>query len=153
MALDEKQKFIFGSIFLIANKLQAIGDQYLGEDGMTTRQWFLSIMIAQFENQAPTLTEVAQVMGSSHQNVKQLALKLEKKGFIRIDKDPTDGRAIRLSLTPKCRAFWMERREKDDAFIRNLFNDIDEDELEVMQSAIKKILRKIIQNELTGVIL
>jgi len=56
-------------------------------------------------------------------------------------------------LTQKCKSFWEERREKDDAFIRNLFEDIDENELEAMYSAIKKILNKIIQIKLTGVIL
>lgn len=138
----DKRKIIFGTFFLLANKLQMIGDQFLGEDGMTTRQWFLTIMVNQF-SQAPTLTAVAELMGSSHQNVKQLALKLEAKGFLKIARDPEDARALRLHLTEKSRAFWARRTDKDNAFIRDLFESIDEQELEVLYDGIGKLVTKV----------
>ena len=110
MDILDKQKFIFGSLFLVANRLQVIGDNYLGKDGITTKQWFLSAIISQFKK-PPTLREVAEIMGSSRQNVKQLALKLCEKEFLTIEKDEQDARALRLKLTEKSRLFW-EKREK-----------------------------------------
>ncbi|WP_040951913.1 MarR family winged helix-turn-helix transcriptional regulator, partial [Gorillibacterium massiliense] len=81
----EHQKEIFGGLFVLANKLQAIGDRELGE--ITTKQWFLMMMIEQWGEEPPTLSELAKEMGSSRQNLKQLALKLQEKGFLSIEKD------------------------------------------------------------------
>ncbi|UTW70231.1 hypothetical protein KHA80_06350 [Anaerobacillus sp. HL2] len=55
----EQQQFIFGSLFLLANKLQIKGDKFLADDNITLRQWLLNVMIIQFKDQHPTLGEVA----------------------------------------------------------------------------------------------
>ena len=147
MDIIDKQKFIFGSIFLLANKLQVIGDQYLGRDGITTKQWFLTAMISQFQDNHPTLSEVAELMGSSRQNVKQLALKLEEKGFISMEKDDQDGRALRLKLTENFKTFWESRENEDDQFIKELFTDLSEEEIYIMFSSFNKLLKNIEQIE------
>ncbi|MCX8130879.1 MAG: MarR family transcriptional regulator [Clostridia bacterium] len=143
MDILEKQKYIFGSLFLIANKLQVIGDHYLGKDDISTKQWFLTIMISQFGENPPTLSEVSALMGSSRQNVKQLALKLEEKGFLKIEKDEQDARALRLVMTEKSRVFWEERKHQDYMFVSNLFKDLNEDEINVMCNSFKKLFDKI----------
>ena len=139
----DKQRFIFGSLFLLANKLQVIGDQFLGEDDMTTKQWFLTVLISQFEDGAPTLSEVAELMGSSRQNVKQLALKLQEKDFLRIEKDENDARATKLKLTEKSRAFWDKRQDKDNEFIRDLFRAFNENEIDILFNSFNKLLEKV----------
>lgn len=50
-----EEKFIFGGLFLLTNKLQVRGDQLFEEDGITLRQWFLTVMILQFRDKSPTL--------------------------------------------------------------------------------------------------
>lgn len=142
MEINDKQKFIFGSIFLMANKLQVIGDKYLGKDDITTKQWFLTVMISQFPDNPPTLSEVAELMGSSRQNVKQLALKLEEKGFLNIEKDTEDARALRLKLTEKSKVFWERREEQDDQFLAELFRDLNREELDAMVSGFNKLFVK-----------
>jgi len=140
MNLLDKQKFIFGSIFLLANKLQVKGDSYFAEDEMTTKQWFLIVMVSQFGENPPMLTEVASMMGTTRQNVKQLALKLEEKGFLVIEKDAKDSRILRLKLTKKNQQFWENRDAKDSAFIQDLFKSMTNEEITVMQQAMKKLL-------------
>lgn len=139
----DKQKFIFGSLFVLNNNLQTVGDQYFKVDDITTRQWFLTIIIDQFGDYSPTLSEVAELMGSSHQNVKQLALKLEEKEFVKIQKDEKDARVLRLSLTHKCETFWEKRQEQDNQFIRDLFQDITEVELGVLSISLNKLIDRI----------
>ncbi|MBB6214445.1 DNA-binding MarR family transcriptional regulator [Anaerosolibacter carboniphilus] len=139
----DKQRYIFGSLFLLANKLQVIGDQYLGKDDMTTKQWFLTVMISQFHDKPPTLSEVAELMGSSRQNVKQLALKLEEKEFLRIERDEQDARAIRLKLTEKSQCFWEKRQDQDNQFIMDLFSSFSEEEISTMTNCFEKLARKI----------
>lgn len=143
MDVMDKQKFIFGSLFLIANKLQVIGDKYLGKAGITTKQWFLTVMISQFRETPPTLSEVAELMGSSRQNVKQLALKLEEKEYLKIEKDERDARALRLKLTEKSRVFWEGRQDQDDRFIKDLFADFSSEEIDKVCSSFNKLFDKI----------
>jgi DNA-binding MarR family transcriptional regulator len=142
MDILDKQKFIFGGLFLLANKLQVVGDQFLGKDNMTVRQWFLTVMILQFRSGPPTLSEVAELMDSSRQNVKQLALKLEEKGFLNIERDEYDARALRLRLTEKSYLFWEKREDVDNRFITELFKDLSDEEINLMYSGFKKLSEK-----------
>jgi DNA-binding MarR family transcriptional regulator len=148
----DKQKYVYGSLFLLANRLQVIGDQYLGKDDITTKQWFLSIMIGQFGDNSPTLSEVSKLMGSSRQNVKQLALKLEEKGFLKIRKDEQDSRALRLKLTDKSREFWRNRKKQDNEYIENLFKDLDTEEIDAIYKGFGKLFEKIEDLEKTIVV-
>jgi MarR family transcriptional regulator, transcriptional regulator for hemolysin len=146
MELIDMKKYIFATIFLIANKLQTIGDQFLGED-MTTKQWLLTVVLSQTGDKPPTLSRVAGLMGISRQNVKQLALKLEEKEFVKIEKDEQDARILRLKLTEKSRVFWEERQEKDNQFVADLFMDFTEEEIDIVYSGIRKLIKKVISME------
>jgi MarR family transcriptional regulator, transcriptional regulator for hemolysin len=138
-ATQDEQKYLFGSLFLLANKLQVKGDQMLGDDGMTLRQWFLTVMILQFKEQAPTLGEVANLMGTSHQNVKQLAKKLEEKQFLTFKKDAQDGRILRLQLTELSREYWSHREGDGDRFIEKLFQNVSDEEIRTTVSTFNKL--------------
>ena len=143
MSILDKQKYIFGSLFLLANKLQVVGDQYLGEEGMTTKQWFLTAMISQFYDAPPTLSEMAELMGSSRQNVKQLALKLQEKDFLTIKKDEKDARIIRLKLTEKSQVFWEKREKQDDEFIQDLFKNCNNEEINTVCNVFNKLFENL----------
>ncbi|OIJ14203.1 hypothetical protein BKP37_08960 [Anaerobacillus alkalilacustris] len=136
----DREKFIFGSLFLLTNKLQVKGDQLFEEDGMTLRQWFLTVMILQFQDGTPTLGEVSALMGTSHQNTKQLAKKLEEKNFLRFIKDQRDGRILRLMLTEQSHQYWKLRENEGDIFLNKLFCDLTNEELKMMVSGITKML-------------
>lgn len=144
-AVFEKQKFIFGSLFLLTNKLQVLADRSLAAQGITIKQWFLTAVIEQFGSNYPTLNEVSEAMGSSHQNVKQIALKLEKKGFLQIQKDERDSRAIRFRLTEKSYDFWQKRYVEDKQFICGLFENLSEEEVNSMYECMNKLYQGILQ--------
>lgn len=137
------QKHIFGGLFHISNKLQAILDKDLSKHGFTAKQWFLNAVIEEFFSSPPSLSEVAEIMGSSRQNVKQIALKLEEKGFLCLDKDEQDKRAIRLRLTDKSYEFWEGLQEESVKFLNEIFRDLNDDELRVMLTGIMKLSEKI----------
>lgn len=145
MDILDRQKYIFGALFLLANKMQVMGDQYLGKQGMTTKQWLLTMMISQFGEYSPTLSEVSDMMGSSRQNVKQLAIKLQEKEFIKLERDQEDGRVLRLLLTAKCYEFWAKREEQDNLFIRKLFEAIGEEDLDAISRSFDKLFARLEQ--------
>lgn len=143
MSVLENKKYIFGSIFLLANMLQVIGDKYMSTEGMTTKQWFLTAIISQFGENAPKLSQVADLMGSSRQNIKQLALKLQEKEFLKIEQDEQDARVLRLKLTKKSREFWQKREEQDNQFINDLFEDFSKEDIKIISKGYKKFFQNI----------
>lgn len=137
MEAKDKREFIFGSLFLLANRLQVMGDRW--DADITMKQWFLIAMIAQFKEKPPTLTEVAEFIGSSRQNVKQLALKLEKRNFVRIEKDEQDSRAVRLLLTDECQEFFLKRQSREQAYLTELYKGFSETALDELYQGIYQL--------------
>lgn len=139
MDILEQQRFIFGSLFLIPNKLQVFVDRSLAKHDLTAKQWFLTAMIEKLGQASPTLMEVAEAMGSSHQNVKQIALKLQEKEFLVLEKDPKDRRITRLRLTEKSATFWDRQQEEGLRLLTELFKDFTPKEIASLYEGVKKI--------------
>ena len=89
----ERRYFLFGLLNAFTNRLQAEGNLFFEE--ISWKQCFAMICIQMFE-QPPTLKELAQVMGSSHQNVKQLLLKLQDASYVNLLEDEKDKRKQRI---------------------------------------------------------
>jgi DNA-binding MarR family transcriptional regulator len=140
---SDNQFVLFGNLFLLANKLQVVSDQYLEKDDYTTKQWFLVAAINQFSDTPPTLSEVSELIGCSRQNVKQMAIKLETKGLLKIVRDEQDTRSYRLVLTDKCHSFWQKREIQDSRFIVNIMSCLDEQEAKQLSIYVDKILKRI----------
>lgn len=138
-----KQRYILGRIFLLANRLQVLGDQIVAED-MTIRQWLLTAGIAQYKK-PPSLNEISEAMGSSHQNVKQLVMKLKEKGFLRIERDIEDKRAICFILEDKCFEYCERRREEITQFLSKLFEDMTPDEIDLLNESVNKLYKALLK--------
>lgn len=136
----ETEKEIFGMMFKTSNVLQVYLDRLLTKDKLTAKQMFLMIVIGAFGEDYPTLKEVAEKSGSSYQNVKQLALKLEKQGFIRIEQDNQDKRRKNLCLTEQAVEFWNNRGEADSREMTKLFQGFDDDEISWFLASLLKLL-------------
>ena len=95
--------------------------------------------------EAPTLKELSDILGSSHQNVKQILLKLEKKNFIRFQADETDKRKQRIMLTDYCREFCEKNDEMSKSIMEKMFDGITEEDI---AATIKTIIR--IEKNLRG---
>lgn len=134
------RQFIFGSLFLYANKLQVIGDQL--DENITMKQWLLIVMAAQFEEPL-TLTALADFLGCSRQNIKKLALRLKEKGFLTLVKDRKDSRALQLLLTTKCLSYYKQRDAQEKQFLNTLFKGFSEDEIIILQSGMNKLGKNI----------
>ena len=128
-AMDPRQ-VVFGNIFLLANRLQTVMDQTA--NGLTARQWFVITMLELFD-QPPTLKQLAAACSCSHQNVKQLVLRLEAKGFLRIEPDPDDRRAMRILPTDSCRRWGEENNDLAVRFLEEMFRGLSLREIEGMK--------------------
>ncbi|WP_242834726.1 MarR family winged helix-turn-helix transcriptional regulator [Acetobacterium malicum] len=134
------QKFIFGGIQVVANQMDTMLERELKEYNLTTKQWLLTIVVANIFDHDPTIKEVAKGMGSSHQNVKQVALKLEQKGFVVMEKDSHDARITRIKLTDAVASFGKNSQKKSEIFTEKLFKGISAEEMAMTRSALEKML-------------
>lgn len=139
----EREMFIFGSIFLLSNKLQTVIDHGLSEYGLTAKQWFLMATLEEFFPEPPTIKAIADMIGSSHQNVKQLALKLEKNGFVKLEKDEKDKRAMKVILTEKSMQLGKSRNSENIKFFSELFSSVKEKEIQAMYEGFRKLIHKV----------
>ena len=142
------QKFIFGSVQIVANKMNTLLERELKEYDITSKQWFLTVVIENSFEKPPTIKEAAKAMGSSHQNVKQVALKLEQKGLVRLEKDKKDARVTRIRLTEQSYKFSETLQSKAAIFTGNLFMGIDEDEMSKARTVLYKMMFNLAQMEL-----
>ena len=109
--------YLLGLLSAVENRFQAMADHTMRE--ISWKQFFAIICINMCR-EAPTLKELSEILGSSHQNVKQILLKLEKKNFIRFRADEADRRKQRIELTDECRKFC----EKNDGMSRSIMADM-----------------------------
>lgn len=135
-------QYIFGSLFVLANRVDTLLDRALQKYNVSSKQWFLSICVASLFEKNPSLKELAKESGSSHQNVKQVALKLQDKDLLSLYKDPKDARTTRVRLTSNSVDFWQKTDQDSQIFMTKLFENISEDEL----SAVRKVFNQLSEN-------
>ena len=136
-------KFVFGSVLIVANRMDTLLERELKEYDVTAKQWFLTIVVDNSFDKPPTIKEVAREMGSSHQNVKQVALKLEQKGLLSLEKDTRDARVTRLRLTDESYKFWGTTQLKASIFTQALFDGIEEDEMSKARGVLQKMMENL----------
>ena len=135
--------FLLGLLSAFDNRYQAAADKYFKE--ITWKQFFAIICI-NLCKEAPTLNDLSEVMGSSHQNVKQILLKLENKGFVSMLTDEKDKRKQRFIVTDKCREFMQEndnQNRNSEKIIMSIFEGVDDMSLKVTIETIIKMERNL----------
>ncbi len=135
--------YVFGSLFILANRVDTLMERALSKFGVSSKQWFLSICEASLFDEDPSLKELAKVSGSSHQNVKQVALKLEQKNLMNLYKDPKDARVTRVRLNASSPAFWAQSDGDAQQFLNDLYQEISEEEMQVVRKVFEQLERNL----------
>ena len=137
------QAFIIGAIFSLANRLQTLGDRI--DPTVTTKQWFVLAVVASFFEQAlqptpPSISEIAELIGTSHQNIKKLAVILEHKGLIEMQKDVGDRRSTRLFLTERCYDYFKIRQQQEEEYLHQLFGGTDDQAIHALRIGLQHLI-------------
>ena len=132
----ESSYFLIGLLSAFENRFQAMADNAIKV--ISWKQFFAVICINMCKEK-PTVKELAEIMGSSHQNVKQILLKLEKKGFVQITTDEKDKRKQRIELTDYCREFCAKNEGMTDLVIGKMFEGVSPEQLQVTIQTIMQI--------------
>ena len=118
--------FLIGLLSAFENRFQAVADSFFEE--ITWKQFFAIICI-NLCRESPTINELSEVMGSSHQNVKQILLKLEMKGFVEMIADEKDRRKQRIVTTKKCEDFCQRNDQGSKIQMNKIFEGISQEQL------------------------
>ena len=125
---------VYGKLLALTNLMLTLGDEFFQE--ITLKQHFVLIAIQLFKDSPPSLKEVAEVAGCSYQNVKKMAILLEKKGYLSILCDKNDKRKLKLIIKDKFhkKSVALESRTKE--FWAALFKDLSDKQIKTMLSVL-----------------
>lgn len=140
MRAPKNAKYIlFGGTFVLANKLQLIGDNNV--KGLTTKQWFLLANLIDLSKEEPvTLSKLAYEMDSSRQNVARMLESMEKEGHVIVNQSKVDKRSRIVGVTSLGLETARESEVSSQSFLRGVFNGIKEEDLEIASKVILKMI-------------
>lgn len=119
------KNLLFAGVFIQENRLHAVYDRY---NEMSCKQWLLMAVCNAFD-EPPDLSALAEAMGCSRQNVKKLALNLEKDGYVTLEKSQKDGRSLLVKKTEKGLAFSKNNTELGEKVHDAFFQEFTEEEI------------------------
>ncbi|MBC2724717.1 MarR family transcriptional regulator [Desulfosporosinus sp.] len=131
----------FALIFLLERRLEATFDRILAAENLTAKQWLVLAAVEGILQGKPSIQEVARQLSTSHQNIKAIALNLEKRGFLLLEKDPKDKRVTRLSVTAQSQSLWQARVDVDKANLEELFQHLSGEEVLNLKESMYKLMR------------
>ncbi len=137
----EMEKYILIVLFLIQQRWGYIIGKDLADDQITTKQWLMMIVMANAFRNPPSMQEVADALSTTHQNVKQLATRLEARGFLKIERDPENRRINRLKVTGECFEYWDKRTPENTRSIVSLFQGLEDVDIKNLFEIMGKLER------------
>ena len=132
---------LYRMVFNLSQRFQYLTDDILRKDNLTAKQFHLSAIIDQSFTEPPSVNEVANIMDTSHQNVKAIANQLQRKGFLQIEKDPDDRRRQLLKLTEKSRQYWDSQAKAGEDFMLSLFDALSDEEIVALSTMYTKLIK------------
>jgi DNA-binding MarR family transcriptional regulator len=136
----DKKLIAFAYLSRVANRQQHKMDTRFKD--LTAKQWFV-LMSLGFFNEPPTLKQLSLMCDSSHQNTKQIVMKLREKGFVTVENDSADGRAVRISPTEKLERWDEEHEDSAKQFVDKMFDGLPSWDVAVLSSALLKVFENL----------
>jgi DNA-binding MarR family transcriptional regulator len=133
---------LFRTTVIAATLLRGRLDRELAGSGITTQQGAM-LQFIETQGEPPTIGTVAAGLAMTHQNVKQIALVLERKGFLEIVVDEADRRARRLVPTAEHRRFWKRRSATDFERVSEWTAALRDDEVQQAVALLRKLIRSL----------
>lgn len=136
MADTTLAQFAFGGIFVLANKLQTLGDAL--DDEVSIKQWNIIKVLAELDGSL-SVSELGNWIGSTRQNTRKMVGILAEGGYLNMEQDLHDKRALTVSLTTRGKLYYSKRSRLNAKFLELLFEDFSDAELETFALGIKKL--------------
>jgi DNA-binding MarR family transcriptional regulator len=139
---DRADYLLFGGTFILANKLQVVGDKMV--EGLSTKQWFLVRTILDLPSEPPpTMTQIAREMDSTRQNVAKMLETMERDGLVTLESVDFDRRSRRVRVTVLGRSHARRVAENAEGFLAHLFDGLEQSELQAAGNVVLKMIENL----------
>ena len=112
---------------LLGCVFKRVGAVYEKETGFGVGQWFALVTLGRDDGMSQG--EMSRVFGVDPARVSRVGRALEKEGLVRRERDPEDGRVVRLYLTDAGREALEKRPAVQEAVERRVRRVLSEDEV------------------------
>lgn len=133
----ENKYMAYGMLFAVSNRIQTFGDEQLTD--ITMKQHFMMVVLQMCGEHSPTLSELADLVGCSYQNIKRMAANLEKNRYVSIVEDDKDKRKRHIVIADKFRELGESNMKMTQSFMEGLYSGINEEELGCLINVLKKM--------------
>lgn len=131
----QKEQAVFASVFVIQNRLQTACEKV--QTDISMRQWHLLAM-TQVCEKPKTLTNIGELMGCSRQNVKNLAMSLNKKGFVEFVYGANN--SVLIEITERANEYLSSMSGRHLNVLNGLFSAFTEGEVDALFRLQNKLL-------------
>lgn len=147
---DDERAALMTDLMRSVLKMSAIshraGTTMNREAGLTNARWILIDQAAE-EPKPLTLSEHARRLGFSRQAIRRLTAELEKERLIELAVDPTDKRALTLTLTENGRRLQQEAFTRGTAYHRMISENVDPGALRGAVETLRRVTAVMLQLE------
>lgn len=140
-----RKEILLSRLFNLSNKIQNLGD--LLDSEITMKQGQMLEIINQYETGPIMITELSELIGSSRQNAKKMALLLSNQGYLSLARDEKDARILRVALTEKGSLYCSSRRDADKRFLNNVFDGFTDKQLKGLIKNFDKLSKNVAKME------
>ena len=125
----------------------ALGDQLRLAVDLSFLEYYVMAVLSEQAGRAMRMSQLAVLASSELSRLSHLTIRLEKRGLVRREPDPEDGRFTRAILTAEGLALVVKAAPGHVEQVRRLvFDVLDEAEQHALKRALTKILPKLIGN-------
>ena len=121
-------QFVFASVLLLATRMQRAYDARLPE--LSLKQWLTLLLLYRIGGDAASVAQIAELSGSSHQNITKMIALLARDGWVKRSVSSTDRRALHVAVTQRTLAYFSEHEELGDRLLAELFSGIPDADVE-----------------------
>ena len=118
------------------NRYQSAANTFFKE--LSWQQMFFLNGVTLFK-EAPSIKDMAEFLGCTHQNANKLYAKLLQDGYIVSQQDENDRRKQRLFLTDKAKVFLADNKVGSSESVKEIFSVVSDDEMEILIDAMAKL--------------
>ena len=117
-----EKELTFSGVLLLANRMQSTYDAALGD--ITLKQWLALVVLLHIPEPAPSTAQLAETLGTTHQNATKLVAALERKGMVERRPSNTDARAREIHLTAAAHEQLQQHVDFGTRMLTQLFDGI-----------------------------
>ena len=122
------------------NRYQSAANAFFKE--LSWQQMFFLNGVTLFK-EAPSIKNMADFLGCTHQNANKLYSKLLQDEYIVSQQDENDHRKQRIYLTEKARNFLADNKVGSLENVKEIFSVVSDDEIEILIDTIAKLTESV----------